>query len=243
MQAEEQHRRREQAGVVDAHGVHPFQRHADVAVMGCAGLSLTDVVPAQLVAGDAAADVLIADLAAQHRSARPPRFADSTACAADHRAFDVLEHVLVGFALVVVRVDVDDEEILIVALARLLGWRARDAARWNSPRRLSLRTSLRTISMGALSFSSFSVDTFSSALSGYVTPVSRPENATLSDDEDVVAAPDHVVLLQPQPAVADAFAGLELVFVAVPRADEMHVVGECLALIGAVGVRSRRPPD
>ena len=121
MQAEEQHRRREQAGIVDAHGVHPFQRHADVAVMRCAELVVpADVVPAQLVAGDAPADVLVADLAAEHGGAAAAlrRF---DRLAADHRTFDVFEHVLVGFALVVMRVDVDDQEILIVALARLLG--------------------------------------------------------------------------------------------------------------------------
>ena len=35
-------------------------------------------------------------------------------------------------------------------------------------------------------------------------------------------------------AVAHALAGLEIVFVAVPRADEMHLVGERLALVGAI---------
>src|SRR5262245_2046999 len=58
---------------------------------------------------------------------------------------------------------------------------------------------------------------------------------TLRDDENVVAAPHDVEFLQTQPPVADAFAGLELELVAVPRADEMHLVGEGLALIGAVG--------
>src|SRR5262249_28736307 len=56
----------------------------------------------------------------------------------------------------------------------------------------------------------------------------------LSNDENIVTAADDLELLQLQPPVADAFAGLELVFVAVPRADEMHVVRECLALVGAV---------
>ena len=37
-----------------------------------------------------------------------------------------------------------------------------------------------------------------------------------------------------QAAVADALAGLEVELVAVPRADEMHLVGERLPLIGAV---------
>src|SRR5262249_19194260 len=43
------------------------------------------------------------------------------------------------------------------------------------------------------------------------------------------------VFAQPELAVADAFAGFELVFVTVPRANEMHIVAERLALIGAVG--------
>src|ERR1700730_14392673 len=54
------------------------------------------------------------------------------------------------------------------------------------------------------------------------------------DDENVVAAPDHLEPLQSQPPVADAFAGFELVLVAVPGTDEMHLVGERLPLIAAV---------
>jgi len=56
-----------------------------------------------------------------------------------------------------------------------------------------------------------------------------------SDDEDVVSTPDHVELLQSQPPITDAFAGSQLEFIAVPRTDEMHVVRERLALVGAVG--------
>src|SRR6516164_9159473 len=56
----------------------------------------------------------------------------------------------------------------------------------------------------------------------------------LNDDEDIVAAPDDVELFQSQPPVADAFAGLQLVFITVPRGDEMNLVGERLPLIGAV---------
>src|SRR6185312_17484180 len=40
--------------------------------------------------------------------------------AADDRTFDILEDFLVGLALIMMRVDVDDQEILIVARARLL---------------------------------------------------------------------------------------------------------------------------
>jgi len=37
----------------------------------------------------------------------------------DDGTFDVAEHLGVGFALVVVRVDIDDKEVLILALMRL----------------------------------------------------------------------------------------------------------------------------
>src|SRR5215467_1107392 len=53
--------------------------------------------------------------------------------------------------------------------------------------------------------------------------------------EDVVAAPHHLVFAQLEPAVGGALAGLDVVLVAVPRADEMQLVGEGLALVGAVG--------
>src|SRR5207247_1077759 len=56
----------------------------------------------------------------------------------------------------------------------------------------------------------------------------------LCHDVEVFAPPDHLEFAQFQPPVADAFAGLEVVFIAVPRAGEMHLVGECLPLIGAV---------
>src|SRR6266849_203471 len=54
-------------------------------------------------------------------------------------------------------------------------------------------------------------------------------------DENIFASPHHVVFAQLELAVADAFAGLELVFVAMPRTDEMHLIAERLAVISAVG--------
>src|SRR5712691_8684773 len=51
---------------------------------------------------------------------------------------------------------------------------------------------------------------------------------------DVVAAAHDVVFPQFQPAVADAFAGLDVVLVAMPRTDERQFVGEGLAAIGPV---------
>ena len=78
-----------------------------------------DVVPAQLVARDAPADVLVADRAAEHGGAAAA-LGQFDRLPADHRVLDILEHLLVGLALVVVRVHVDDEKVLVVALARLL---------------------------------------------------------------------------------------------------------------------------
>src|SRR6202522_4062280 len=56
----------------------------------------------------------------------------------------------------------------------------------------------------------------------------------LSHYVDVVAAPHDVESLQLHLGIAHALAGLEIVFVAVPRADKMHLVGEGLALIGTI---------
>jgi len=120
MQAKKQHRRREQAAIVDADCVHPFQRHADVPVLAAGELVVAaDVVLAQFMARDPPADVLVSDLAAEHGGAAAAlgRF---HRLAPDHRTLDELEHLLVGLALIVMRVHIHDEEILIVSLARLL---------------------------------------------------------------------------------------------------------------------------
>ena len=205
MQAEEQHRGREQAGIVDPHRVHPALGHVDVAV----GVGRRLLQPAQVRARDAAAGVLIADLGVHHRGAAAALDVQER-LAPDHRIVDVLEDLLVGFVLVVVRIDVDDQEVLIVALAAPARSHAR-ARRWsNSGRSSGVRISLRMVSIG------FSLQGRS------------------GDHEDVVTAPDDVELPQLQATVADAFAGLEVVFVAVPGAGEMHLVGEGLALIGSV---------
>src|SRR5262249_26973171 len=54
------------------------------------------------------------------------------------------------------------------------------------------------------------------------------------DDVDVFAAAHDLVLAQLQPPVGDALAGLQLVFIAMPRAGEVHLVGKRLSPIGAV---------
>src|SRR6201997_1615755 len=87
------------------------------------------------------------------------------------------------------------------------------------------------MSMGAFSLA-LAVDARSTANSKSARIA--PGRAPLNDDEDIFAAPNDVELFQSQPPVADAFARLQLVLVTVPRADEMNLVRERLALIGAV---------
>src|ERR1700704_4423236 len=60
--------------------------------------------------------------------------------------------------------------------------------------------------------------------------------AALRDDIDLVSLLHHLVAPQLELAVGDAFAGLDVVLVAVPRADEMRLgVGEVEPLRGPVG--------
>ena len=79
------------------------------------GLGL--LLAAELGAMDAAAGVLVADLGVEEAGAAAGAFLE---LGADHRAFDVVEHLGVVLVLVMVRVDVDDQEVLIVARPRLL---------------------------------------------------------------------------------------------------------------------------
>src|SRR6516225_4382857 len=137
----------------------------------------------------------------------------------------------VGFALVVVRVHVDDEKNPGSCARALAARHARGAAWSNSPRRRACAPRCGPCP--------WAPSPWLLALTR-VLPRTRspariaPGQAALNDDEDIFAAPNDVELFQSQPPVADAFAGLQLVFITVPRADEMNLVGERLPLIGAV---------
>src|SRR5690348_15548858 len=62
-----------------------------------------------------------------------------------------------------------------------------------------------------------------------------PPVGSVGDDIDVLSAPNHFKALQPQIAVAGAFAGFQVIFVAVPGTHKMNfVVGEPLPMPGAV---------
>src|SRR5260370_23532985 len=69
-----------------------------------------------------------------------------------------------------------------------------------------------------------------------VTAARRAAFAALGEDINFVAFLQHLVLAQLELAIRHAFAGLHVVFVAVPRTDEMHfVLGEVESLRGLVG--------
>ena len=115
MQAELEHRRGEQHRDIDAHGVHPAPRQRHVAVH--AGLGLLD--PAQRIADRAAAHVLVADAARHHADAFGVAGVRHLGELLHHRVGHVFEDFVERFELVVVRVDVDDRELVVVALLGL----------------------------------------------------------------------------------------------------------------------------
>ena len=108
-----EHRGREHAGDVDAHGVHPAPHQGDVAVRGRRDL----LDPAAGIAGDASADLLVR---AVGRRDAATRRALILGLVADDRILHVLQDLVEGLGLVVVAVDVDDAEILVAALDRLV---------------------------------------------------------------------------------------------------------------------------
>ena len=117
VQAELQHRRGKQHGDVDAHRVHPAPRQRHVAMH--AGLGLLD--PAQRIARHAAAHVLVADAARHHADALGVAGVRHLGELLHHRVGHVFEDFVEQLQLVVVRVDIDDRELVVVALLGLLG--------------------------------------------------------------------------------------------------------------------------
>ena len=115
--------------------------------------------------------------------------------------------------LEVVRIDVDDREVLIAALARLLGgMRKHDAG-------------VELLDPHAPVIAERQFHDISLAARALIRRRQKPRRR----------APPPVAA-QLEPAIADAFAGREVVFVAVPRTDEMHVgLGEFLPHEGPIG--------
>src|SRR5208282_6657561 len=67
-------------------------------------------------------------------------------------------------------------------------------------------------------------------------PCRRIDGLLIGDDKHLAAALHDRIAAQPEPPVADAFAGRQMIFITMPGADDMHVcVGELLPHEGAVG--------
>ena len=117
MQPELQHRRGKDHRDVGAHRVHPAPRQRDVAMFVAGHLFEL----AHRIAQDAPADVLIADAAGQHAGAlRAAALRGAARELLQHRIVHVVENLVERFQLVVMRVDVDDRELVVAALARLV---------------------------------------------------------------------------------------------------------------------------
>src|SRR5215208_1502812 len=117
MQAERQHWRGEQTRVVDAHGVHPAQRKIGVALGAVLVLAL--LAAAHCRTGNAATHLLIA--AALWKQRQAERLAERLAKLPDHRLLDVFINLREVIRFVMVRVDIHDHEVAVLALTRLPG--------------------------------------------------------------------------------------------------------------------------
>ena len=117
MHADVEHAGREQAGVVDAHGVHPAVAKLDVAHVAFVASLLG---AAHRIARHAAAHVLVADRLRREGAAAPRAGAGRLRELLEHFIFHERQDVGEVLVLVVVRVDVDDHDVVELALHRLL---------------------------------------------------------------------------------------------------------------------------
>ena len=117
MQADGEHAGREQAGVVDAHGVHPAVAELDVAD-ACLVASLLRA--AHRIARHAAAHVLVADGLRREGAAAARLVRPDMRELLEHVVFHERQDVVEVLVLVVVRIDVDDQHVVELALHRLL---------------------------------------------------------------------------------------------------------------------------
>src|SRR5215813_2937613 len=113
---------REQARIVDAHRVHPAMAELHVAVLARGGL----LGGTQRIAGDAAAHVLEADLAQRDGLAALTAAGEDEL--AQHFVLDQRQEFVEALILVMVAVDIDDQDVVEVALHRLLAGMGKEPA-------------------------------------------------------------------------------------------------------------------
>ncbi len=117
MHAERQHRGRKQHCHVDADRVHPALGERGVA-LALAGRRLFEV--AQAVARDPAAHVLVADHGVHDARVLGVGLVAGERELLEHGIVEIFQDLRHRLVLVVVRVDVDDREVLVAAIAGLL---------------------------------------------------------------------------------------------------------------------------
>ena len=127
MHADIEHAGGEQAGIIDAHGVHPAM--AELHVADLAGLGF--FAGAHRIARHAAAHVLVAGRH-RHDAGLMLLGAGRHRELPQHVVFHERQKFVVVFVLVVMRIDVDDQDVVEVALVRLL------AGMRQQPRRVEL---------------------------------------------------------------------------------------------------------
>jgi len=115
MQADAEHSGREQARIIDAHGVHPAM--AELHVAGLSGFGLLGT--AQWIARDPSADILEAHLRRLHVGSATTFLAPRLGKLAQHVVLHERKNVGDVLVLVMVGIDVDDDEIVELALMRL----------------------------------------------------------------------------------------------------------------------------
>ena len=116
MQADIEHAGRKQAGIIDAHRVHPAVAELHVAHLAFVGL----LAAAQRIARHPPAHVLIAGRD-RHDAGPLPRAAPHMTSCAQHVVLHERQELVVMLVLVMVRVDIDDQNVVEPALVRLLG--------------------------------------------------------------------------------------------------------------------------
>ena len=131
MEPELEHRRGKDHRDVGAHRIHPAPRQRDVAMLVARHLFEL----AHRIAQHAPADVLIADAAGQHAGAlRAAALRGAARKLLQHRIVHVVENLVERFELVVMRVDVDDRELVVAARAAPAARRASAAWWYRIPR-------------------------------------------------------------------------------------------------------------
>src|SRR5260221_678854 len=226
MHADIEHPGWEQAGLIHAHRGRPAVAELHVAVLAALlGLLRTP----QRIARPAPAHVLDEARVGRHNGAAIGHAAAAHRPLAENIVLHVRQDVAVVLVLVMVGVHVDDDNVVELALDRLL------AGMGEKPGGVQLVDRYASAAPFAILLAGFA-----SARAGILFAAGcaarRVVLAALGEDINLIPFLDDFVFAELEFAVGHAFAGLHVVFVAVPGTYEMHfAVREVEPLRGLVG--------